>query len=342
MDHHTQRTVLVTGATGFIANHIVLQLLNMGYQVRGTARTKNKETALRDMLAEHTDRTENFELVEANLEHDDGWELACKGCDYVIHVASPFPLKAPKHESEVILPATQGTLRVLSAAAKQGVKRVVMTSSTAAILYGQDRSQIFTEKNWSNIKSPKIGAYQKSKTLAEQAAWEFIQSDRAQCMELSVINPGLVFGPILSQHWSTSGELIRKFMSKEIPALPNMGWACVDVRDVATAHVSAMVEAKAAGERFICANEHASMQDLAVILKQHYDQSYKFPTRVIPDFLVRFVALFDQDARITLNDLGQRQDLDNSKIKQVLNWKSRSLNEAVTAMADSLIKHGVV
>jgi len=342
MQSNSSTQVLVTGATGFIANHIVLQLLEAGYKVRGTARSKNSERSLRSILSTHTKKLDNFELVEANLNQDEGWEPATADCKFVIHVASPFPTKPPKNENEVIIPARDGTLRVLKAAAKQGVKRVVMTSSTAAIIYGNDRNQIFDETNWANINSPNIGAYQKSKVLAEKAAWEFSKSEFAQGMQLTVINPGLVFGPVLSKDCGSSGELIRKFMTNQIPALPNMGWACVDVRDVAAAHIAAMIEPKAAGERFICATEHASMRDIAMILKQQFGPKYKIPTWGVPNFLVRFFALFDQEAKITLNDLGVRQDLDNSKIKRVLNWEARSLQEMVTSMGQSLIDQGIV
>lgn len=334
--------VLVTGATGFIARHIILQLLEAGYQVRGTTRSLKREVELRELIAEHTQHASHFELRVADLEHEAGWDHAVAGCHYLIHVASPFPLKTPRNEMDIILPAQQGTLRVLKAAAKAGIKRVVMTSSTAAIVYGRDRNQIFNENSWSNVKSKKIGAYQKSKTLAEKAAWAFAQSEEANNMELAVINPGLVFGPILGKDWSTSGELIRKFLSREIPAIPNMGWACVDVRDVATAHLSAMTNPHAAGERFICATEHASMRDIACILHKNFGRTHPINMRSIPDTLVRLVALFDPDTRITLNDLGQRQDLDNRKIKQVLNWKANSLEEMVVAMANSLINQGIV
>ena len=334
--------VLVTGATGFIANHIVLQLLEAGYRVRGTARSASSETELRNVLSKHTEKINNFKLYEANLEQDEGWEVAIEHCHYVIHAASPFPLKPPKHEDELIVPARDGALRVLRVAAQQGVKRVIMTSSTAAIIYGNERQQTFNEENWANTNSPKMGAYQKSKALAERAAWAFMESDEAQTLELSVINPGLVLGPILGKDWGTSGELIRKFMNKEIPAIPNMGWACVDVRDVASAHISAMTEERAAGERFICANEHASMRDIATILKEEFGHSYKIPTHSVPDFIVRFFALFNKEARITLNDLGVRQDVDNAKIKQILHWQPKSLKEMVIAMGNSLIEQKIV
>ncbi len=334
--------VLVTGANGFVASHIVLQLLEAGYQVRGTARSKEREQSFRHSLIKHAHNLENLELVAVDLAYDAGWDAAVDGCKYVIHVASPFPLKLPEHEDDVIIPARDGTLRVLNAAAKQGVSRVVMTSSIAAILYGKKRDQVFDERSWADITSDKIGAYQKSKVIAEQAAWDFMRGGSAGNLTLTVINPGLVLGPVLGENCGTSGELIRKFLGREIPAIPNMGWACVDVRDVAAAHISAMITPEAAGERFICAIEHASMRKIAEVLNERFGDRYKISLRRAPDFLVRLMALFDDDIKITLNDLGVRQDLDNTKIKRVLNWHPKTLEEMVVAMAQSLIEKGVV
>jgi dihydroflavonol-4-reductase len=342
MSTSEQTSVLVTGATGFLGSHIVLQLLEAGYKVRGSGRSALGETELRHTLSKHTSKLENFDFFVANLEQDNGWDDAIKGCQYVMHVASPFPLKLPKHEDDLIVPARDGTLRVLQCAAKNAVKRVIMTSSIAAIVYGQPRNQLFTEDTWANVDGPGIGAYQKSKALAERAAWDFIENSKPEGMALTVINPGLILGPVLSKDYGTSGELIRKFMSKEIPAIPNMGWACVDVRDVAAAHIAAISEEKTSGQRLICANEHASMRDIAHILDKEFGHQYKIPTRSVPDFVVRFVALFDKDARITLNDLGVRQDLDNTKIKNILKWQTRSLEEMVVDMGKSLIEHGIV
>ncbi|REJ86095.1 MAG: NAD-dependent epimerase/dehydratase family protein [Acidobacteria bacterium] len=336
--------VLVTGATGFIAMHCIVELLRRGYRVRGTARTLRRETGLRQALGRHVELGDRFDLVGADLTLDSGWAEAVADCRYVLHVASPIPRTPPKHEDELIVPAREGALRVLRAASKAGVERVVMTSSVAAVLYGRDRSRTFDESDWSDIDSKKIGAYEKSKTIAERAAWDFVQTlPEGERLELTTINPGLVLGPLLDADWGTSGEAIKKLMERDFPACPDLGWAPVDVRDVATAHVEAMIRPEAAGERFICAIEHASMRDIAAILDRHLkDRGFRIPTGRLPGFVMRLLALFDKTARLALNDLGVRQDVDNGKIRRVLDWQPRSLETMVTDMADSLIEHGVV
>lgn len=335
-------TVLVTGATGFIGTHCVLQLLDQGYRVRGTVRSVERAAQLPDTLAKHGADADRLELVEADLTRDEGWSEAVSGCRYVLHVASPIPRQPPDHEDDLVVPAREGTLRVLRAAAEEGVKRVVLTSSLAAVLYGVERDKTFDEGDWSNPEGPGIGAYEKSKTLAERAAWEFIES-LDDGLELTVINPGLVLGPVLDADWGTSGEVVKKLMQRDFPACPDMNWAPVDVRDVAEAHVRAMTEPEAAGKRYICATENASMHDVAVILDRHFrERGYKVPTGRLPSFLVRIVAIFDKTARLGLNDLGKRQDVDNTRIKRELDWKPRSLEEMVVSMGESLIEHEVV
>ena len=274
-------TVLVTGASGFIAMHCILQLLEQGYKVLGTLRTPSRETTLRHTFAKHANNAEDkLEFVTTDLTKDEGWDEATKGCQYILHVASPLPLQEPKHEDELIGPARDGTLRVLRAAVHAGVKRVVMTSSLAAVIYGhpRDGSKIFDEKDWSRTDID-IGAYQKSKTIAERAAWKFVNGlNSPDKVELAAINPGLVLGPILSDDYGSSGEVIRRLMSRKLPGCPQLGWAPVDVRDVAAAHLAAMTIPEAAGERFCCAIEHAWMCDFADILNKHFaSRGYKIP-----------------------------------------------------------------
>lgn len=342
--------VLVTGATGFIAQHCLLQLLEAGYRVRGTARTGGRTQEVSDVLRPHlaiADQarlTDGFEVVAADLGADDGWSTAVAGCRYVLHVASPVPRTPPKHDDDVIIPARDGALRVLRAAHDAGVERVVMTSSTSAVIYGQDRDRTFTEADWSNIHDRRIGAYDKSKTLAERAAWDFIASlapdDR---MELVTINPGLVLGPLLSSDWGTSGEVIKKLLDRDVPAIPDINFAAVDVRDVATAHLTALTEPRAAGQRFLCAIENHSLRDIARILAEHLNgKGFKVPSGNLPAALMRVVALWDKTARLGLNDLGVPQHVDSTKIREMLDWSPRGLDEMVIAMADSMIEHGVV
>jgi len=338
----TKSTVLVTGATGFIAMHTIVRLLQAGYRVRGTLRSPEREATLRNALAKHVELRDRLELCQADLTSDEGWALAARGCDFVLHVASPLPRKPPRHEDELIVPAREGTLRVLRAAKAAGVKRVVMTSSVAAILYGHDRGgRVFDEEDWTDLTG-NVGAYEKSKTLAERAAWDFVRSE-APDLEFVTINPGLVLGPILDADYGTSGEVVRKLLAREIPGCPDVGWAVVDVRDVADAHVSAMISKDAPGKRFVCAIEHASMRDVATILQQNFSaRGYRVPTRRLPNWMMKAVSIFDRTVRLALPDLGQRQELSNRRIVETLNWRPRSLREMVVDMGESLIEQGVV
>jgi dihydroflavonol-4-reductase len=341
--------VLVTGATGFIAQHCMLQLLEAGFEVRGTARSTHRRTDVIAILAPHLSqgaqsRLDSLEVVAADLTNDDGWRGAVEGCRFVLHVASPLPRGAAKDENELIIPARDGTLRVLRAARDAGVERVVLTSSLSAIVYGNDRSRRFTEADWSNLDGERIGAYDKSKTIAERAAWEYMDSIAgASSMELSVVNPGLVLGPLLSSDWGTSGEMVKRILEHKVPAIPNINFSTVDVRDVASAHVAAMVTPAAAGQRFICAEANHSMMEIAVILKDRYARrGFKIPTGRLPSVAVRFMAVFDKTVQLALNDLDTSQNVDNTKLRTVLNWQPRDLVEMTTSMADSMIEYGVV
>jgi nucleoside-diphosphate-sugar epimerase len=346
----TPDLVLVTGATGFIAQHVVLQLLEAGYRVRGTARAAGRTAEIAAVLAPHLSDAaharlaDDFEMVAADLTSDDGWADAVAGCRFVHHVASPIPRTPPKHDDELVVPARDGALRVLRAAHGAGVERVVLTSSIAAVLYGRDRDRTFTDADWSNVDDPRIGAYEKSKTIAERAAWEYVGGlGEGARPELVCINPGLVLGPILSSDYGTSGELVKKILDRAFPAIPDINYAVVDVRDVAAAHVAAMTAKGAAGHRYICAIENHSMREVAQILADHLgDKGFKVPTGKLPSVLMKVVARFDQTARLALNDLGQRQDVDSTPLRTELGWRPRDLREMTVAMADSMIEYGVV
>jgi len=331
--------VLVTGATGFIAKHCILTLLKQGYQVRGSLRSMDKAEVLKTALSEHTD-VSDLSFVELNLMSDEGWDDAVKGCTYVQHVASPFPATEPQNEDELIIPAREGALRALRAAAKAKVKRVVLTSSMAAVAYGvQEREPgPFTEKDWTNSDSP-VGAYLKSKTIAERAAWDFIASKEAGDMELSVINPGAVLGPVLDSSWSTSGELVRKLLRKEMPACPRISFAMIDVRDVAEAHYRAMILPEAAGERFLLVTESAWMVEISRIL---HANGFDTPTKELPDFLVRFFGMFDKTIKMVTRQLGKSEDISNEKLRTVLQIEPRDLEEMSVSMAKSMEKYGLV
>ena len=341
--------VLVTGATGFIAQHCMLQLLEAGYDVRGTARSAHRRDEVVAILSPHLSESarnllDALDVVAADLTSDDGWSSAVEGCRYVMHVASPLPRGAAKDENELIVPARDGTLRVLRAAHDAGVERVVLTSSLSAIVYGNDRSRTFTEADWSNLDGPRIGAYDKSKTIAERAAWEYMASIKGSSpLELAVINPGLVLGPLLSDDWGTSGEMVKRILEHKVPAIPNINFSTVDVRDVASAHVAAMVSPDAAGQRFICAEANHSMMEIAQILKATYSiQGFRIPTGRLPSIAVRTMAIFDKTVRLALNDLDTSQNVDNTRLRTVLHWQPRDLAEMTTSMADTMIEYGVV
>ncbi|PHR58361.1 MAG: hypothetical protein COA47_10815 [Robiginitomaculum sp.] len=334
-----KQTVLVTGATGFIAKHCIIRLLDAGYKVRGSMRSLAKADELKAVLAEHTD-VSDLSFVELNLMSDEGWADAVKGCDFVQHVASPFPAGEPKHENDLIIPAREGALRALRFSAAAGVKRVVLTSSMASIAYGKQKRKPgpFTEKDWTNTKG-KVGAYLKSKTIAERAAWTFMGTDAAKGMELSVINPGAVLGPVLDKTWSTSGELVRKLVRREMPACPRISFAMIDVRDVAEAHYQAMIRPEAAGERFLLVTDSAWMVDISKALAKN---GYNTPTGILPNFMVRLVGIFDKTIRLASRDLGKETLVDNTKLRTVLEIEPRDLEEMSVSMAKSMEKYGVV
>jgi nucleoside-diphosphate-sugar epimerase len=346
MTQPSDSLVLVTGASGFIGMHCILELLRAGYRVRGTLRTPSRGDKIRRTMAKHLGReVPELEFVKADLMKDEGWAEATRGCTYVLHIASPLPRQPPKHEDELIVPARDGALRVIRAAADSGVRRVVMTSSVAAVIYGhaRDGSEVYDEQNWS-VLTDDVGAYEKSKTIAEKAAWDLVESMPGdERIELVTVNPGLVLGPILDDDYGTSGEVVRKLMTREMPGCPDIGWAMVDVRDVAMAHLAAMTHPDAVGQRFVCAIEHASMLDVARILERHFeDRGYKIPTRRIPGFVLKGVALFDKTAKLAVHELGKRQDVSHQRATDVLGWQPRGLEEMVVSMGESLVEHGVV
>jgi nucleoside-diphosphate-sugar epimerase len=337
-------TVLVTGGSGFVGSHCILQLLAAGYQVRTTVRNLKRESNVRAMLktggAEPGDQ---LSFVAADLEQDAGWPEAVAGCEYVLHVASPFPPNQPKHEDELIAPAREGSLRVLRAARDAGVKRVVLTSSFAAIGYGHGAQKTpFDETNWTNPNGDMI-AYVKSKAIAERAAWDLIAKEGGK-LELSVINPVAVFGPVLGPDYSASILLVQRLMDRAMPGSPRLCFGLVDVRDVADLHVRAMTNPAASGERFLAvAGNFMWMVDIAKVLKNHLGQAARrVPTREIPNWVVRLAAFRDPAIRLILPELGEFKNATNEKAKRVLGWAPRSNEEAVLATAESLIRLGLL
>jgi dihydroflavonol-4-reductase len=315
--------VLVTGASGYIAGHVVADLRSHGYLVRGTAR--RPVDGLDD-------------VVTADLASDDGWREAVEGCDYVMHVASPFPIEAPKSEDELVRPAVDGTLRVLRAAADAGVKRVVLTSSVAAVGHGHDDDSVrLTEDDWSIAdRSP---AYPKSKTLAERAAWDYA---RESGLELVSVNPGLVLGPLLGPSVSTSVQFVDQLLNRKVPGSPNVGFAPVDVRDVAVAHRLAVETPAAAGNRYIVAGEHVWLREVAAMLAEEFNpKGYRVPTGGVPTWMLRLVAPFDKRVRLLLGFVGRRELVSADKAQRELGWTMRPFRDTVLDTARSLIEQGL-
>lgn len=322
--------VLVTGISGYIGQHVGAELLRQGYEVVGTVRSASKTAPTRDAISAVAP-VEQLSFVEADLLSDIGWDEAMAGCTYVIHVASPFVLAVPKDENELIVPAVEGTRRVVRAAQRAGVRRLVLTSSTFAMVAGRDSGR-YGPDSWSNTDA-NIGAYAKSKTLAERAAWD-IAGDSA--MEIAVINPGAVFGPSLGAAGDSQNEtMIADMIGGKMPMIPDVAMGMVDVRDVARLHVAAMTAPGAAGQRFIAASsEPIAMADVAATLRR---AGYaKVPSRKAPNAAIRLMGLFDREARGMLPFLGRRIAFDTSATVAVLDWQPTPMEASFTEMAASL------
>ena len=337
--------ILVTGGSGFIGGHALLQLLNAGHEVRTTVRDPGREAGVRELLrANGADAGERLRFFAADLTRDLGWNQAVSGCDFVLHVASPFPESIPKHEDELIVPARDGALRVLRAARDAGVRRVVLTSSFAAVGYGHPQQQApFDETTWTDIDGGDVSAYVKSKTLAERAAWDFIAREGGG-LELSVVNPVGVFGPVLGADYATSIQLVQRLMTGSMPGCPRLRFGVVDVRDVVDLHLRAMADPAANGERFLAvAGDFLRVQEMARVLRTRLgDAARKVPTRELPDWLVKLVAMFDPTVRQIVPDLGKYKNATSAKAQRLLGWAPRSNEDALVATAESLLRLGML
>ncbi|MFZ2029205.1 MAG: aldehyde reductase [Vitreimonas sp.] len=338
-------TVLVTGGTGFIGAHCILQLLQQGYNVRTTVRSLKREADVRAMLkVGGAAANAPIGLYQADLMNDAGWAEAVTGADYVLHVASPFPSTIPQHEDELIIPARDGALRVLKASRDAGVKRVVLTSSFAAIGYGQPPQQKpFDETNWTNPNGDDVRAYTKSKTIAEKAAWDWVKAEGGS-LELSVVNPVGVFGPVLGPDYSTSILLIQRLMDGAMPGCPRLYFGVVDVRDVADLHLRCMTNPAAKGERFLAVTgDFMSIVEIAKTLRTRLgDTAKRVPKSQIPDFVVRLASMRDPAVKQILPELGKYKNGTNAKAVRVLGWQPRSREDACVATAESLIALGLL
>jgi dihydroflavonol-4-reductase len=331
------KKVLLTGISGYIANHCAVELLKNGYSVRGSLRNISKSEKIVNAIKKEVDPKDNLEFCELNLLNDKGWDDAAKGCDFVMHVASPFINMEPKDENEYIRPAVDGTMRALKAAKSAGIKRVVLTSSMVSMLGNADKSIDIDSGTWTNIKGKNVSAYSKSKTLAEQAAWNFIkdQTDNTK-MELAVVNPGPVFGPSLSGDLSgASMSMFTQMVQGKMPMVPQASINMSDVRDIAKIHVLALENKEASGKRFIVTTEKPyAFQDVAKILKSNgYD---KVSTKLAPNFLLKFMSNFNREAKSMKSFIGNTYNGNISSTMKTFNWKPIAFEKTVLDTAKSI------
>ena len=333
-------TVLVTGGTGFIGLHCLQQLLDKGYKVRTTIRSESRKQEVLEAMKKHSSNCENLEFYIADLLKDEGWKEAVEGSKYVLHVASPFFLGEPENEDVFIKPAVEGTLRVLKACADVDVQKVVLTSSFAAVGYGHPREkEVYTEEDWSSVDG-EISAYAKSKTLAEKAAWEFVENlEESKKFDLTVINPVAVTGPMLSSDIGSSNDFLLKLISGSMPACPKIHMGYIDVRDVAKAHIFSMTEEKTNRERIIVSENEMFFAEVGKTLNEAGFK--KSPTKELPNFLVKIMSFFVGELKTLISALNRKGDIDKTKAERFFNWDYISTEQSVTETAQQLQEMGL-
>jgi len=338
-DDGSGQTVLVSGGSGFLGSWCVIELLRRGYTVRTTVRSLEREPQVRAAVGSEVEADGRLTVLAADLTSDNGWADAVAGCDYVLHVASPFPPKQPKDPDDLIVPAREGTLRVLRAGLDAGAKRVVVTSSVAAIRLAEGTTpRALDERDWTNPDSPGLTPYVRSKTLAELAAWELVR-ERGEEDRLAVVNPGAILGPVLNDDLSYSLQTVQRLL-QGAPGVPKLGFSLVDVRDVADLEIRAMTAPAAGGERFIAADRFMWMADIGAVLRERLgERASKVPTRTLPNVLVRGMALVDPGIRSVVSGLGKRSELSSEKARTTLGWSPRPVEDSIADTGDSLLRH---
>ena len=329
--------VLVTGATGFIGLHCIQQLLEQGYAVNGTLRSMQRESEVRQSLEKHNTSCENLALYPVDLMSDEGWDEAMFGCDYLLHVASPFVL-SNETEEFFVKPAVEGALRALKFADKHDIKKVVLTSSFAAVGDTFDGTTSFNETHWSDTSNNKMTFYSKSKTLAERAAWDYVK-DNDVSYQLTVINPVGVLGPSLSDDVGISNSMVLRMLNGSMPALAKIHIGIVDVRDVAKAHILAMKNTDSDGERFIVSEKEMWMSDIANVLNTN---GYKAPEKNMPNLLLKVMALFKSDLKTISKMAGKQRDCNTTKAKDVLGWNPITAEESILAAAKQIADYDLI
>lgn len=343
MKSNSNSSVLVTGASGFIGLHTVLKCMQNSYHVRATVRSDVQAEKVKKALSNLVDIS-GLEFVNADLLKDDGWQSAVHGCDFVIHTASPYNPENPKDENVLIAPALDGTLRVLRAAMKEDVRRLVLLSTIGAIFDGHEgERKEFSEADWSDVDHPRL-IYHKGKTLAEQAAWKLINSDQnTSKMEMVAVNPTNVMGPVLDEHLHTSTEWYRTLMHAEVPGISRSQIDLVDVRDLTDILIRAMTTPQASGKRFICNSASITLLEFSQILYDHFsDRGYKIPHKLIPSAVIRFLGIFDSKVKAVADTIDWEYSLSTAQVRSVFGWQPRPYKETIIEMAESLIKYGLV
>lgn len=334
--------VTLTGASGYIARHILVRLLERGYRVRATLRDAGKGKSLfeelRPYLSAPEDALARLEFVTLDLESDEGWDAALEGSDALVHTASPFPLDMPDDEMDLIRPAVEGTRRALGAATKAGVRRVILTSSLAAIMgeAGNSGSRPLTEDDWTDPDNDNVSAYNKSKTLAERAAWAHVETvDPA--MELTTICPSLVMGAPLGGSIGSSMNVVQRILKRKDPMLAHVGISLVDVGDVAEAHIRALERPETIGKRIMMAGEFLWFHEMVETLKARFPER-RFVTRIAPNWMVRVLARFDGSIRTILPMLGKTLTTDASRARELLGIEFRDARDSLEDAARALIR----
>jgi dihydroflavonol-4-reductase len=335
-------TVLVTGGSGYIGGWCVITLLQQGYTVRATIRDLGRAEEVKRSIESIVDPAGRLTFHAADLTSDVGWDEAAAGADFVLHVASPLGVPEPKNPDDLINPARDGALRAIRAAIKAGAKRVVMTSSVAATSRPLSEPDSESDETvWTDGDDVSAGAYARSKTIAEKAAWELVRN-QGNGTSLAVVNPALVLGPVFGPDYSDSVQIVERLLKGRIPGLPHLGFCVVDVRDVADLHLRAMTAPEAAGERFIAAGEFAWMAEIASMLRARLPERVsKIPTAKAPDLMIRLAALVDHDLKTVTPSLGHKRVFSSAKAERILGWKPRPIEETLFDCARSLIDRGL-
>lgn len=332
------KTVLVTGGSGYLGGWCVVELLRRGYRVRTTVRDLAREAEVRATVGTQVDAGDRLAVLAADLLDDAGWKDAVSGCDYVLHVASPFPPVQPKDPDELIVPARDGTLRVLGASLDAGVDRIVVTSSVAAVT-GSGKpvhGRPLAEDDWSDPDNPRLSPYARSKTIAERAAWDFMR-ERGASEKMATVNPGAIIGPVLNDDRSFSLQAIERLL-RGMPGVPRIGFSFVDVRDVADLEIRAMTAPEAGGDRFVAVESFQWMADVAAVLRDRMGEAAaKVPTRTVPNLLVRGMGIFDPSVRSIVGQLGKKNELSSERAKTRLGWSPRPIDETIVECAQSLL-----